>query len=211
MARHLVQGVDVWLNTPRRPMEASGTSGMKVAFNGGLNLSVLDGWWCEGYKGNNGWAIGNGEVYEDVEYQNEIESRAIYDLLEKEIVPLFYDRGPDGIPRGWVACMKASLQSLCPVFGTDRMVQQYTANFYLPAQQELQRLTADGLAVATDLAAWKGQLQGCQEACTRVLARLRSPGGPALAPHPAYGALPGEEWAQLLYMHVDHHLRQFGH
>ncbi|HEX9078654.1 MAG TPA: alpha-glucan family phosphorylase, partial [Desulfuromonadaceae bacterium] len=100
VARHLVQGVDVWLNTPRRPMEASGTSGMKVAFNGGLNLSVLDGWWVEGYKNNNGWAIGRGEVYEDVEYQNEVEGRAIYDLLENEVVPLFYDRGPDGIPRG---------------------------------------------------------------------------------------------------------------
>ena len=88
VARHLVQGVDVWLNTPLRPMEASGTSGMKVAFNGGLNMSVLDGWWCEGYQGNNGWAIGKGEVYEDIEYQNQVESRAIYDLLEKEVVPL---------------------------------------------------------------------------------------------------------------------------
>ena len=116
VARHLVQGVDVWLNTPRRPMEASGTSGMKVAFNGGLNMSVLDGWWCEGYKGNNGWAIGKGEVYDDIEYQNEVEGRAIYDLLEKEIVPLFYDRDPEGIPRGWIACMKASMQIALPGF-----------------------------------------------------------------------------------------------
>ncbi len=108
VARKMVQGVDVWLNTPRRPLEASGTSGMKVAFNGGLNMSVLDGWWPEGYRGDNGWAIGKGEVYEDIEYQNEVESRAIYDLLEKEVVPLYYDRGSDGIPRGWLACMKAS-------------------------------------------------------------------------------------------------------
>ena len=132
VARHLVQGVDVWLNTPLRPMEASGTSGMKVAFNGGLNLSVLDGWWCEGYQGNNGWAIGKGEVYEDVEYQNQVESRATYDLLEKEVVPLFYDRGSDGVPRAWVATMKASMQSLCPVFSTDRMVQEYAELSYHP-------------------------------------------------------------------------------
>jgi starch phosphorylase len=158
VARHLVQGVDVWLNTPRRPMEASGTSGMKVAFNGGLNMSILDGWWCEGYKGNNGWAIGRGEVYEDIEYQNEVEGRAIYDLLEKEVVPLFYDRGHDGIPRGWIATMKASLQSLCPVFSTDRMVQEYTEHFYLTAGERLAKLAAKDLGLAIELARWKEKL-----------------------------------------------------
>jgi starch phosphorylase len=155
VARQLVQGVDVWLNTPRRPMEASGTSGMKVAFNGGLNMSVLDGWWCEGYKGNNGWAIGRGEVYDDIEYQNEVEGRAIYDLLEKEIVPLFYDRGADGIPREWVSCMKASMQSLCPVFSTDRMVREYTERCYLPSFDQWRRLNHDNLRLAVDLAHWK--------------------------------------------------------
>jgi len=155
VARRLVQGVDVWLNTPRRPMEASGTSGMKVAFNGGLNMSVLDGWWCEGYKGNNGWAVGKGEEYDDIEYQNEVEGRAIYDLLEKEIVPLFYDRGPDGIPRGWIACMKASMQSLCPVFSTDRMVQEYTEHCYVPSFEKWAKLAAENLALAIDLSAWK--------------------------------------------------------
>lgn len=159
VARHLVQGIDVWLNTPRRPMEASGTSGMKVAFNGGLNMSVLDGWWVEGYKGNNGWAIGKGEVYDDIEYQNEVEGRAIYDLLEKEIVPLFYDRGPDGIPRGWIACMKAALQTLCPVFGTDRMVQEYTEHCYLPSFERWKQLTGNELALAIDLATWKEKMQ----------------------------------------------------
>ena len=158
VARNLVQGVDVWLNTPLRPMEASGTSGMKVAFNGGLNMSVLDGWWCEGYQGNNGWAIGKGEVYEDTEYQNQVESRAIYDLLEKEIVPHFYERGNDGVPRAWVSTMKASLQSLCPVFSTERMVQEYTKNAYLPAYQQWGRLVADDLALALDLARWKKQV-----------------------------------------------------
>lgn len=158
VARHLVQGVDVWLNTPRRPMEASGTSGMKVSFNGGLNMSVLDGWWCEGYQGNNGWAIGKGEVYEDIEYQNQIEGRATYDLLEKEIVPLFYERGSDVIPRAWVATMKASMQSLCPVFSTDRMVQEYTSRSYLVSYQKWRQLVADDLAMALDLASWKGRI-----------------------------------------------------
>jgi starch phosphorylase len=159
VARHLVQGVDVWLNTPRRPMEASGTSGMKVAFNGGLNMSVLDGWWCEGYKGNNGWAIGKGEVYEDIEYQNEVEGRAIYDLLEKEIVPLFYDRDPEGIPRGWIACMKASMQTLCPVFSTDRMVQEYTEHSYIPSFERWLKLKQNDLGLAVDLASWKEKMQ----------------------------------------------------
>ena len=161
VARHLVQGVDVWLNTPLRPLEASGTSGMKVAFNGGLNMSVLDGWWPEGYRGNNGWAIGKGEVYNDLDYQNEVESRAIYDLLEKEIVPLFYDRGADGIPRGWLACIKASLQTLCPVFSTERMVQEYTQLFYLPSFAQWEKLAGNGLAVAVDLARWKGEMHRC--------------------------------------------------
>jgi glycogen phosphorylase len=155
VARHLVQGVDVWLNTPRRPLEASGTSGMKVAFNGGLNMSILDGWWDEGYRGNNGWAIGRGEVYGDIEYQNEVEGRAVYDLLEKEIVPLFYDRSADGIPRGWIAWMKNTLQTLCPVFGTDRMVQEYAEKFYLPSFERWVALSQNDFELARDLAAWK--------------------------------------------------------
>ncbi|CAH2032661.1 glycosyltransferase family 1 protein [Trichlorobacter ammonificans] len=160
VARHLVQGVDVWLNTPRRPMEASGTSGMKVAFNAGLNLSVLDGWWCEGYQGNNGWAIGKGEVYADMEYQNQVESGALYDLLEKEVVPLFYQRGGDGIPRDWVGMMKASMQSLCPVFSTDRMVQEYAQFSYVPSYRQWAQLEADDLALARELSGWKQRLFG---------------------------------------------------
>uniref|UniRef100_C6E8D0 Alpha-glucan phosphorylase n=1 Tax=Geobacter sp. (strain M21) TaxID=443144 RepID=C6E8D0_GEOSM len=160
VARRLVQGVDVWLNTPLRPLEASGTSGMKVAFNGGLNLSILDGWWCEGYRGNNGWAIGRGEVYDDLAYQNQVESRAIYDLLEKEIVPLFYNRGSDGIPRGWTAFMKSSMQTLCPVFSTDRMVQEYARRCYLPAFEHWERLNRDNLRLAVELARWKERLHG---------------------------------------------------
>jgi starch phosphorylase len=158
VARHLVQGVDVWLNTPLRPMEASGTSGMKVAFNGGLNMSVLDGWWCEGYQGNNGWAIGKGEVYEDVEYQNQVESRATYDLLEKEVVPHFYDRIGDNVPRSWVATMKASMQSLCPVFSTDRMVQEYAELSYVPSYHQWSRFVAEDFGLALDLARWKARI-----------------------------------------------------
>ncbi|MDD2582843.1 MAG: glycosyltransferase family 1 protein [Desulfuromonadaceae bacterium] len=158
VARHLVQGVDVWLNTPLRPMEASGTSGMKVAFNGGLNMSVLDGWWCEGYQGNNGWAIGKGEVYDDIEYQDQVEGRALYDLLEKEVIPLFYEQGSDGIPRSWIATMKASMQSLCPVFSTDRMVQEYTGHCYLPSYTQWNRLVENELTLALDFANWKERI-----------------------------------------------------
>jgi starch phosphorylase len=159
VARRMVQGVDVWMNTPRRPLEASGTSGMKVAFNGGLNMSVLDGWWPEGYRGDNGWAIGKGEVYQDLEYQNEVEGRAVYDLLEKEVVPLFYDRGSDGIPRGWLACMKASIESLCPMFSTERMVQEYTDSCYLPSFNRWRALNEHGQSLARDLAQWKAHVQ----------------------------------------------------
>lgn len=158
VARRMVQGVDVWLNTPRRPLEASGTSGMKVAFNGGLNMSVLDGWWPEGYRGDNGWAIGSGEVYDDLDYQNDVESRAIYDLLEKEVVPLFYDRGADDIPRGWLARIKASLESLCPLFSNERMVQEYTDRFYLPSCKQWKALDDENQALARNLAQWKDRI-----------------------------------------------------
>jgi len=155
LSRYLVQGVDVWLNTPLRPMEASGTSGMKVAANGGLNLSVLDGWWVEGYSPGVGWAIGSGETYEDLDYQNAVESRALYDLLEKEIVPMFYERGPDGLPREWIDRMKSAMQALAPYFNTNRMVREYVERYYLPAAGRWDELTADGLAGANGLADWK--------------------------------------------------------
>ncbi len=133
VARWMVGGVDVWLNTPRRFLEASGTSGMKVAFNGGINLSILDGWWDEAYESDIGWAIGKGEVYGDTEYQDEIESNALYDLLEKEIIPSFYERDSEGLPRSWIARMKTSMRKLCPVFNIERMVQEYAFNMYMPA------------------------------------------------------------------------------
>jgi starch phosphorylase len=158
VARYLVQGVDVWLNNPRRPEEASGTSGMKVALNGGLNLSILDGWWVEGYEGDNGWSIGNGEEYTDLVYQDEVESRSILDHLEQEVVPLFYTRGSDGVPRGWVKRMKRSIATLAPVFNTGRMVAEYTILSYLPSAARFTKLSADGLAAAKTLAGWRRDL-----------------------------------------------------
>ncbi len=159
VARYMVQGVDVWLNNPRRPLEASGTSGMKVCCNGGLNLSILDGWWCEGYDGENGWAIGAGEEYTDLTYQDDVESRAIYDLLEQEIVPLFYTRSSDGLPRGWLKRMKRSMMTLCPVFSTGRMVAEYLSTCYLPSAQRFTRLSADNLQKANTLAQWRQGIQ----------------------------------------------------
>ena len=158
MARYLDQGVDVWLNNPRRPLEASGTSGMKVSANGGLNLSILDGWWCEGYAGDNGFAIGAGEEYTDLTYQDDVESRAIYDLLEQEIVPLYYTRSSDGLPRGWLRMMKRSIMTLSPVYSTGRMVAEYMEKCYWPSGQRYLKLASDNLKKANDLATWRRKL-----------------------------------------------------
>nr|MBC7245122.1 alpha-glucan family phosphorylase [Chloroflexota bacterium] len=155
VARYLLQGVDLWLNNPRLMQEASGTSGMKAAANGVLNLSVLDGWWAEAYQPDIGWAIGRGEVYQDLDYQDEVESNAIYDLLEKEIVPLFYTRGPDGLPRDWIRRMKNAMRTIIPKYNTNRMAMEYMEQLYQPADSRYQRLTADKFARARRLAEWK--------------------------------------------------------
>lgn len=158
IARYLVQGVDIWLNTPLRLREASGTSGMKAAANGAINMSTLDGWWDEAFQPHAGWAIGRGEVYEDLNYQNDIESKAIYELLEKEVVPLFYDRNSRGLPHKWIALMKAAVRAICPVFNTNRMVREYAERFYLPAAQRYERLAEGDMARAKALAQWKSFL-----------------------------------------------------
>lgn len=158
VARYLVEGVDVWLNTPRRPNEASGTSGMKVLANGGLNLSVLDGWWCEGYDRDTGWSIGNGEDYTDFDYQDRVESEALYTVLEREVVPLFYDRDSGDTPHGWIRKMKGSMRKLCPVFNTNRMVAEYAERFYLPAARRHARLVENGACRARALVQWRNRI-----------------------------------------------------
>jgi len=130
----LTQGVDVWMNTPRRPNEASGTSGEKAALNGVLNFSVLDGWWREGYTGLNGWAIGKDTNYVNTEEQDEADADSLYDILENQIIPLYYQiRSSDSLPGEWIAKVKESLMTLSPRFSMRRMVKQYMNEFYLPA------------------------------------------------------------------------------
>lgn len=158
VARYMVQGVDVWLNNPRRPLEASGTSGMKVPPNGGLNFSILDGWWDEAYDGQNGWAIGNREEYTDLEYQDEVESNALYNVLENEIIPLYYERGRDDIPRQWVTAMKWSMQTVCPQFSTNRMVADYFNKFYTNASRRYINMTNDDFKKSKELKSWKDNI-----------------------------------------------------
>ncbi|MGA2584223.1 MAG: alpha-glucan family phosphorylase [Tepidisphaeraceae bacterium] len=159
IARYLVQGVDVWLNTPRRGLEASGTSGMKAAANGVLNCSILDGWWVEGYAPDLGWGIGRGENYSDYNIADTLESQALYDILEKQIIPLFYKRNVDNLPREWIGRMKNCMRKLAPVFNTNRMVREYTEKFYVPADKRGRALAANGLARSIALAKIKDKLR----------------------------------------------------
>ncbi len=158
MAEHLVQGVDVWVNTPRRPWEASGTSGMKVLVNGGLNLSELDGWWAEAYSPEVGWAIGDGREHGDDPSWDAAEAENLYALLEKEVVPEFYARDERGIPRGWVARMRESMARLTPTFSANRAVRQYTEEHYLPAAAGFQQRAENQGAAGADLVAWQNEL-----------------------------------------------------
>lgn len=158
VARYLVQGVDVWLNNPRRPLEASGTSGMKAAANGALNMSILDGWWCEAFNGDNGWTIGGGEEYQDHEYQDEVESRAILDLLENEVIPTFFKRTSDDLPREWIGRVKNSLSTVCSFFNSHRMVAEYMDDFYQYAGMHARQLSADNFKELNAVEAWKGHI-----------------------------------------------------
>ncbi len=160
VARRLVAGCDIWLNTPRRGMEASGTSGMKAAMNGVVNVSVLDGWWDEGFETEIGFAIGRGETYDDSDLQDKVEGRALYDLLERQIIPEFYHRDVSGLPRQWIARMKQCIMHVAPQFSTNRMVADYTEKYYLPAAQSCVSLAADNLAGARSL---NGQLHRYRE------------------------------------------------
>jgi len=136
LARYLIQGVDVWLNTPRRPNEASGTSGQKAALNGVLNFSILDGWWREGFNGNNGWAIGNDDSSEDYKLQDEMDAENLYDTLENEIIPLYYKRSSGNLPVDWITMMKESIRTLAPEFSMRRMVKSYAQNMYFPLMDQ---------------------------------------------------------------------------
>jgi starch phosphorylase len=158
MAEHLVQGVDVWVNTPRRPWEASGTSGMKVLVNGGLNLSELDGWWAEAYSPEVGWAIGDGQEHGDDPSWDATEAEALYAVLEREVIPEFYDRDERGIPRGWVARMRESMARLTPTFSTNRAVRQYTEEHYLSAAAAYRQRAENRGSLGADLVAWQADL-----------------------------------------------------
>ncbi|MEQ8462088.1 alpha-glucan family phosphorylase [Coleofasciculus sp. E1-EBD-02] len=158
IARLMVSGCDIWLNTPRRPREASGTSGMKGSMNGLMNVSILDGWWGEADYVRTGWPIGHGEEYDNPEYQDEVEANALYDLLEQEIVPLFYDRDDEGLPRGWIAKMKDAIRLNCPTFNTARMLRDYAMRGYFPASERYKAMTSEGYQPVKALAQWKQHL-----------------------------------------------------
>ena len=157
LAQEMVQGVDLWINTPRRPWEACGTSGMKVLVNGGINLSELDGWWAEAYSQDVGWSLGDGREHSESEWDG-YEAEELYRLLEQEVLPAFYGRDADGIPRRWVARMRASMARLAPRFSSNRMVQEYVQDIYVPAAEAYRRRVADEGKGARELREWEGNL-----------------------------------------------------
>jgi len=158
LAERLVQGVDLWINTPRRPWEASGTSGMKVLVNGGINLSALDGWWAEAYRPEAGWAVGDGQEHDDEAAWDARDAEQLYGLLEHDVLDAFYNRGGDGIPKAWVDRMRLSMAELTPRFSSNRMVRQYVERLYLPAAEAYEARTADGGAKAAALCKWRSSL-----------------------------------------------------
>ncbi|MEW5816153.1 MAG: alpha-glucan family phosphorylase [Spirochaetota bacterium] len=159
ISSHLISGSDLWINTPRRPLEASGTSGMKAAINGVLNVSILDGWWDEAYNPSIGWAIGKGESYENEKLQDEIESENLYDLLEREIIPMFYNRGRDNLPREWIMRMKESMKVVGKNFSSQRMLLDYANKFYLPALEHYKLFAKNNFENARHLAAYLDKIK----------------------------------------------------
>ncbi|MFP3090515.1 alpha-glucan family phosphorylase [Treponema sp. TIM-1] len=178
MAHYLTAGADLWLNTPRRPLEASGTSGMKAAMNGVLNCSILDGWWDEAYNPEVGWAIGRGEEYEDTNLQDEVESKALYDLLEREIIPLFYQRGRDGLPREWIKRMKTCMREIGQSMSSHRMLMDYSNKFYFPALKNYRRIVKDDYTESKSLAAYLDKLRRSWD--TIKILRLNSNAKPVM-------------------------------
>ena len=183
MARYLYWGCDVWLNNPLRPLEACGTSGMKSALNGGLNLSVRDGWWDELYDGRNGWAIPTADGVDDPDRRDDIEANALYDLLSTQVAPLFYDRGADGVPDRWTALVRHTLATLSPKVQATRMVTDYVEQWYAPAARSAARVVADGWAGAKELATYRARLDAAWSSVT--VAEVDASGG---ADTPVLGA-----------------------
>jgi starch phosphorylase len=163
VARTLYQGADIWLNTPRRPQEACGTSGMKAALNGALNCSILDGWWNELFNGENGWAISSVEQLDDEERRDELEANSLFEILERQVVPLFYERFQGPVPRRWVRRMKTAFRSLGPEVTAARMVRDYVEELYEPTARQADRFTSDAFRPARDLAAWKARVLSAWE------------------------------------------------
>jgi starch phosphorylase len=159
MARYLYWGVDVWLNNPLRPLEACGTSGMKAALNGALNLSIRDGWWDEWFDGENGWAIPSAEGLSDPDRRDDLEANALYDLIEKSVAPRFYDRKGDGVPTRWIQMVRHTLKSLGPKVLATRMVAEYVRRLYAPAAGSSERMFADNFAAARSLATWRTKVE----------------------------------------------------
>jgi len=159
MATVLYPGCDVWLNNPIRPLEASGTSGMKAALNGALNLSILDGWWDEWFDGENGWAIPTANGVEDPDRRDDLEASALYDLIETGVAPVFYGRGDDQVPHRWVEMMRHTLRTLGPKVLASRMVREYVERLYVPAAEASRAVSADGMALGRELAGWKERVR----------------------------------------------------
>ncbi|HXJ42827.1 MAG TPA: alpha-glucan family phosphorylase, partial [Bryobacteraceae bacterium] len=155
LTERLVQGVDVWINTPRRPWEACGTSGMKVLVNGGINLSELDGWWAEAYTPKVGWALGDGQEHGEDPAWDAAEAEALYDLLEREVIPEFYTRGENDIPTAWVTRMRESMARLTPLFASSRAVREYSEQYYLPAAATYRQRAANKGAVGRQVVDWQ--------------------------------------------------------
>jgi glucan phosphorylase len=159
LAKELVRGVDVWLNTPTRPLEASGTSGMKAVMNGVLNFSVLDGWWVEGFKEGAGWSLSQEKTYTNQDLQNEYDAEQIYQTLENEIIPLYYSRNKKGIPQEWVEYIKKCISEIAPEFTTKRMIDDYNDRYYSNLSNRRAKVIADNFAVAKEIAEWKENIR----------------------------------------------------
>jgi starch phosphorylase len=177
VTERLAQGVDVWLNTPRRPWEACGTSGMKVLVNGGINLSELDGWWAEAYTPEVGWALGDGQEHGDDPAWDAAEAAALYDRLEREVVPEFYTRDDRGIPTAWIARLRESMARLTPRFSANRTVREYTEQYYLPAAAAQRKRAADQGAPGRQIADWRHRLEQEWAALRFGEAKVETQGG----------------------------------